>query len=181
MQLLLFAINKLFNLGLSNRELMEQGVKIGADVPYCIMRGTALAEGIGEKLTRLAPMPFCHMVVAKPPINVSTKMVYDSLDSGAITKHPDIDGIIEAINEGSVIKIAERMGNVLEDVTIPLYPVIDKIKKDMISQGAYNAMMSGSGPTVFGIFPDEQTALNCKEYLKRQGDARQVYITETFN
>ena len=177
----MFAINKLFNLGLSNRELMEQGVKIGADVPYCIMRGTALAEGIGEKLTRLAPMPFCHMVVAKPPINVSTKMVYDSLDSGAITKHPDIDGIIEAINEGSVIKIAERMGNVLEDVTIPLYPVIDKIKKDMISQGAYNAMMSGSGPTVFGIFPDEQTALNCKEYLKRQGDARQVYITETFN
>ena len=153
----MFAINKLFNLGLSNRELMEQGVKIGADVPYCIMRGTALAEGIGEKLTRLAPMPFCHMVVAKPPINVSTKMVYDSLDSGAITKHPDIDGIIEAINEGSVIK------------------------KDMISQGAYNAMMSGSGPTVFGIFPDEQTALNCKEYLKRQGDARQVYITETFN
>ena len=114
----MFAINKLFNLGLSNRELMEQGVKIGADVPYCIMRGTALAE---------------------------------------------------------------RMGNVLEDVTIPLYPVIDKIKKDMISQGAYNAMMSGSGPTVFGIFPDEQTALNCKEYLKRQGDARQVYITETFN
>ncbi len=177
----MFAINKLFNLGLSNRELMEQGVKIGADVPYCIMRGTALAEGIGEKLTRLAPMPFCHMVVAKPPINVSTKMVYDSLDSGAITKHPDIDGIIEAINEGSVIKIAERMGNVLEDVTIPLYPVIEKIKKDMISQGAYNAMMSGSGPTVFGIFPDEQTALNCKEYLKRQGDARQVYITETFN
>ena len=177
----LFGINLMFSLGLSQKELMERGVTLGADVPYCVMRGTVLAEGIGEKLTRLAPMPFCHMVVAKPPINVSTKMVYDSLDSGAITKHPDIDGIIEAINEGSVIKIAERMGNVLEDVTIPLYPVIDKIKKDMISQGAYNAMMSGSGPTVFGIFPDEQTALNCKEYLKRQGDARQVYITETFN
>ena len=174
-------VNRMFRLGLSEQDLMERAVQVGADVPYCIMRGTALAEGIGEKLTRLAPMPFCHMVVAKPPINVSTKMVYDSLDSGAITKHPDIDGIIEAINEGSVIKIAERMGNVLEDVTIPLYPVIDKIKKDMISQGAYNAMMSGSGPTVFGIFPDEQTALNCKEYLKRQGDARQVYITETFN
>ena len=174
-------VNRLFRLGLSEEELMKRAVQVGADVPYCVMRGTALAEGIGEKLTRLAPMPFCHMVVAKPPINVSTKMVYDSLDSGAITKHPDIDGIIEAINEGSVIKIAERMGNVLEDVTIPLYPVIDKIKKDMISQGAYNAMMSGSGPTVFGIFPDEQTALNCKEYLKRQGDARQVYITETFN
>ena len=98
----------------------------------------------------------------------------------AITKHPDIDAIIEAINEGDVKKVAERMGNVLEDVTVPMYPVIAKIKNDMISQGAYNAMMSGSGPTVFGIFPDEQTALKCKEYLKAQEDARQVYITETF-
>lgn len=144
------------------------------------MRGTALAEGIGEKLTKLTPMPHCYIVVAKPPINVSTKMVYESLDSGVITKHPDIDGIIEAINEGDVKKVAERMGNVLEDVTIPMYPVIAKIKNDMLANGAYNAMMSGSGPTVFGIFPDEQTALNCKEYLKSQEDARQVYITETF-
>ena len=144
------------------------------------MRGTALAEGIGEKLTKLSPMPHCHIVVAKPPINVSTKMVYESLDAGAITKHPDIDAMIEAINEGDVKKVAERMGNVLEDVTVPMYPVIAKIKNDMISQGAYNAMMSGSGPTVFGIFPDEQTALKCKEYLKAQEDARQVYITETF-
>ncbi len=176
----MFAINRLFGLGLSNEELMEQGVKIGADVPYCIMRGTALAEGIGEKLTRLSPMPHCFIVVAKPPINVSTKMVYESLDAGAIAKHPDIDAIIEAINEGDVKKVAERMGNVLEDVTVPMYPVIAKIKNDMISQGAYNAMMSGSGPTVFGIFPDEQTALSCKAYLKAQEDARQVYITETF-
>lgn len=176
----MFAINRLFELGLSNEELMKQGVKIGADVPYCIMRGTALAEGIGEKLTKLSPMPHCHIVVAKPPINVSTKMVYESLDAGDITKHPDIDAIIEAINEGDVKKVAERMGNVLEDVTVPMYPVIAKIKNDMISQGAYNAMMSGSGPTVFGIFPDEQTALKCKEYLKAQEDARQVYITETF-
>lgn len=176
----MFAINRLFELGLSNEELMKQGIKIGADVPYCIMRGTALAEGIGEKLTKLSPMPHCHIVVAKPPINVSTKMVYESLDAGAITKHPDIDAIIEAINEGDVKKVAERMGNVLEDVTVPMYPVIAKIKNDMISQGAYNAMMSGSGPTVFGIFPDEQTALKCKEYLKAHEDARQVYITETF-
>lgn len=176
----MFAINRLFEIGLSNEELMKQGVKIGADVPYCIMRGTALAEGIGEKLTKLSPMPHCYIVVAKPPINVSTKMVYESLDAGAITKHPDIDAIIEAINEGDVKKVAERMGNVLEDVTVPMYPVIAKIKNDMISQGAYNAMMSGSGPTVFGIFPDEQTALKCKEYLKAQEDARQVYITETF-
>lgn len=176
----MFAINKLYELGLTNAELMEQGVRIGADVPYCIMRGTALAEGIGEKLTKLSPMPHCYIVIAKPPINVSTKMVYESLDAGAITRHPDIDGIIEAINEGDVKKVAWRMGNVLEDVTVPMYPVIAKIKQDMLSCGAYNAMMSGSGPTVFGIFPDEQTALDCKEYLKVQGDARQVYTTETF-
>ena len=121
------------------------------------------------------------MVVAKPPINVSTKMVYDSLDSGAITKHPDIDGIIEAINEGSVIKIAERMGNVLEDVTIPLYPVIDKIKKDMISQGAYNAMMSGSGPTVFGLFDDKEKAQQCVKTLEEKGLTQQLYLTKFHN
>lgn len=176
----MFAINRLYELGLSNKELMEQGVKIGADVPYCIMRGTALAEGIGEELTRLTPVPHMWMVVAKPPINVSTKLVYESLDAGAIVNHPDIDGIIEAIEEGSVEHIAARMGNVLEDVTIPMHPVISQIKKDMIKNGAYNAMMSGSGPTVFGIFPDEQSAILCKEYLKKQGDAKQVYITETF-
>ena len=176
----LYAMNRIFYMGYTLEELMDFGLRLGADVPYCLMRGTALAEGIGEKLTKLSPMPHCHIVVAKPPINVSTKMVYESLDAGAITKHPDIDAIIEAINEGDVKKVAERMGNVLEDVTVPMYPVIAKIKNDMISQGAYNAMMSGSGPTVFGIFPDEQTALKCKEYLKAQEDARQVYITETF-
>ncbi|MDO5381226.1 MAG: 4-(cytidine 5'-diphospho)-2-C-methyl-D-erythritol kinase [Eubacteriales bacterium] len=177
----LFGINKLFNLKLPMEKLMELGVNIGADVPYCIMRGTALAEGIGEKLTKLSPMPHCHILIAKPPINVSTKMVYENLDSKEITKHPDIDGIIDAINEGDINKIAARMGNVLEDVTIPLYPVINTIKQDMLNHGAINAMMSGSGPTVFGIFPDEQTALDCQHFLKEKKDARQVYITESFN
>ena len=174
----LFGINKLFDLGLSTKTMMELGVGIGADVPYCVMRGTALAEGIGEKLTRLKSVPHMWIVIAKPSINVSTKLVYENLDMGGVSTHPD--GIISAINEQNIEQIALRMGNVLETVTIPLYPVIQDIKNDMITHGAYNAMMSGSGPTVFGIFPDEQTALNCQVYLKEKGDARTVYITETF-
>ncbi len=177
----IFGINRLFNLGLTQADMMELGLRLGADVPYCIMRGTALAEGIGEKLTRLEPMPHCWLLVAKPPVNVSTKLVYDSLDMSEVNNHPDIDGIIDAIKSQDVGLIASRMGNVLEQVTIPLYPIIDIIKQDMLNNGAINAMMSGSGPTVFGIFPDEETALRCQAYLKEKKDARQVYITETFN
>lgn len=177
----IFGLNKLFELGMSTQDMMRIGVELGADVPYCIMRGTALAEGIGERLTRLNPMPHCHLVIAKPPINVSTKLVYEKLDSKEITKHPDIDGIIEAVNAKDIDLIAARMGNVLEEVTISEYPVIDVIKQDMLSCGAVNAMMSGSGPTVFGIFKDEDTAAKCKTYLRDKADARQVYITEVFN
>lgn len=177
----IFGINRLFNLGLTQADMMELGLRLGADVPYCIMRGTALAEGIGEKLTRLESMPHCWLLVAKPPVNVSTKLVYDSLDMSEVNNHPDIDGIIDAIKSQDVGLIASRMGNVLEQVTIPLYPIIDTIKQDMLNNGAINAMMSGSGPTVFGIFPDEETALRCQAYLKEKKDARQVYITETFN
>ena len=161
--------------------MMELGVRLGADVPYCVMRGTALAEGIGEKLTRITPVPHMWILIAKPQINVSTRLVYEQLDMGGIQKHPDIDGIIRAIEAQDVVRIAQSMGNVLENVTVPLYPVIETIKQDMLSHGAINAMMSGSGPTVFGIFPDEQTTLACQAFLKEKGDARQVYITENFN
>lgn len=177
----LFGINRIYDLGMTQTDMMELGVKIGADVPYCVMRGTALAEGIGEKLTRLKPMPECPLLIAKPPINVSTKLVYESLDMTGEINHPDIDGIIEAINNQDIAGVAAKMGNVLEQVTIPLYPVIETIKQDMISHGAINAMMSGSGPTVFGIFPDEATALKCQEFLRQKGDAKQVYTTEIFN
>ncbi len=176
----LFGMNRLYDLNLPMRELMNMGVEIGADVPYCIMRGTALAEGIGEKLTRLPDMPFCHILIAKPPVNVSTKLVYENLDSTQIQSHPDIDGIIEAIKLKDVALVASRMGNVLESVTVPLYPVIDNIKKDMMEHGAINAMMSGSGPTVFGIFLDEQSMVACQQFLRQKGEARQVYTTETF-
>lgn len=177
----LFGINKLFDLSLSMQELMDIGVEIGADVPYCVMRGTALAEGIGEKLTPLDPLPRTWILIAKPPINVSTKLVYESLDMNGVDKHPDIDGLLDAIKRKDIQGVCGCMGNVLENVTVPLYPVINSIKNDMLEHGAINAMMSGSGPTVFGIFPDEKTTLECQAYLKRKGEARQVYITESFN
>lgn len=177
----LFGMSKLYDLNVPVRELMKIGVEIGADVPYCIMRGTALAEGIGEKLTRLPNMPDCNILIAKPAINVSTRTVYESLDSKEIINHPDIDGIIEAIKAANIELMASRMGNVLESVTIPLYPVIDSIKKDMMDYGAINAMMSGSGPTVFGIFRDEESMTECQKFLRSKGEARQVYTTEVFN
>ena len=177
----MFGVNRLFGLNLSMGKMMELGVRLGADVPYCVMRGTALAEGIGEKLTRITPVPHMWILIAKPQINVSTRLVYEQLDMGGIQKHPDIDGIIRAIEAQDVVRIAQSMGNVLENVTVPVYPVIETIKQDMLSHGAINAMMSGSGPTVFGIFPDEQTTLACQAFLKKKGDARQVYITENFN
>ena len=177
----MFGVNRLFGLNLSMGKMMELGVRLGADVPYCVMRGTALAEGIGEKLTRITPVPHMWILIAKPQINVSTRLVYEQLDMGGIQKHPDIDGIIRAIEAQDVVRSAQSMGNVLENVTVPLYPVIETIKQDMLSHGAINAMMSGSGPTVFGIFPDEQTTLACQAFLKKKGDARQVYITENFN
>lgn len=177
----LYGINRMFDLGLSTEELMKRGVSLGADVPYCIMRGTVLAEGIGEILTPLPPMPRCQIVVAKPPVSVSTKMVYEKIDSRRIVEHPDIDGIIEGLKEGDVTKIASRMGNVLEQVTVEEYPVIDKIKKLMDEGGAKGAMMSGSGPTVFGIFTEKCLAKKAALKIREAGLAKQVYVTNVHN
>lgn len=177
----LYGINRMFDLGLSMEELMKRGVSLGADVPYCIMRGTVLAEGIGEILTPLPPMPRCQIVVAKPPVSVSTKMVYEKIDSRRIVEHPDIDGIIEGLKEGDVTKIASSMGNVLEQVTVEEYPVIDKIKKLMNEDGAKGAMMSGSGPTVFGIFTEKSLAKKAALKIREAGLAKQVYVTNVHN
>lgn len=173
----LFGMNRIFELGLSMQELMERGVKLGADVPYCLMRGTVLAEGIGEELTRLPALPRCIVLIAKPPVSVSTKVVYEALDAKEIVEHPDIDGLIQGLEEGSVEKVARKMGNVLEQVTIEKCPVIAQIKDAMIENGAYNAMMSGSGPTVFGLFPDRKTARKAQKRIRELGYAKQVYVT----
>lgn len=177
----LFGINRMFALGLTQKELMERGVKLGADVPYCIMRGTVLAEGIGEELTPLAPMPRCYVLIAKPPVSVSTKLVYEKLDSHEIEEHPDIDGIIEGLKKQDLSFVASRMGNVLERVTIEEYPVIEKIKEVMKREGALNAMMSGSGPTVFGLYDDKRKAKNAAFRIKERQLARQTYVTSVHN
>lgn len=178
---MLFGMNRLFSLGLTKRQLMERGVQIGADVPYCIMRGTALAEGIGEELSPLAPMVKCPVLIAKPSISVSTKFVYQNLKLDDTTVHPDIDLLIDDIRAKNLYDIAAHMGNVLETVTIPNYPVIDEIKKHMLSHGAVGAMMSGSGPTVFGLFDDEATAKKAYKAMRSSHLARQVYLTSVYN
>lgn len=176
----MFGINRMFNLKLSTEELMKRGVKIGADVPYCIMRGTALSEGIGEKLKRLKDMVACPILIAKPPINVSTKFVYENLHLDQIEKHPDIDGMIDAINQQDLRGIASRMENVLESVTIKEYPEINKLKKMMLEGNALNALMSGSGPTVFGLFENVEDAYKTKEKIKELELTKQVYVTNIY-
>ena len=171
-------MNRLFDLGCTLKDLMELGVKIGADVPYCVMGGTALAEGIGEKLTPLAPAPDCYVLVAKPDINVSTKYVYEHLDAQEIRKHPDIDGMVEAIAEESLQGILDRMENVLETVTVSAYPIIQKIKDRMKELGAINSLMSGSGPTVFGIFVEKDMARRAYDKLEEEQLAKQIFLTE---
>ena len=166
---------------LSMEDKIRIGKQIGADVPYCIMRGTALAEGIGEKLSKLPPMVKCPVLIAKPQISVSTKFVYENLKLGSDMVHPDIDRLVADIREKDLYKIATDMGNVLETVTIPAYPVIADIKDHMMEHGAVNAMMSGSGPTVFGLFDKEATAVEAYEAMKASGLAKQVYLTSIYN
>lgn len=154
----LCGVNEMFGLGLSKEELMKRAVNIGADVPYCIMGKTALAEGIGEKLTALKDAPRCFVLIAKPDIDVSTKFVYENLHANELEYHPDIDKMIESIEADDLEGLCQVMGNVLETVTIPAYPVIEEIKHIMKENGAINAMMSGSGPTVFGIYDTKEKA-----------------------
>ncbi len=177
----LYGMNRLFQLGLTDQELMERGVKLGADVPYCIMRGTVLAEGIGEELTPLPAMPKCHVLLAKPPISVSTQKVYEKLDAQEVTKHPDIDGILLGLQTGDLKKITSSMGNVLENVTITEYPQIERIKDVMKEEGALNAMMSGSGPTVFGIYDDKMLARRAAARIREEQLAKQVHVTTMHN
>ena len=171
-------INIMYNLNATEEELKELGVTIGADIPYCIMGGTALACGIGEKLTRLPGCPKCYFVIGKPYVNVSTKYVYENLVLDESTVHPDTDAIIDAISHANVAGIADNLCNVLETVTVAKYPQIGEIKKVMIEKGALNSLMSGSGPTVFGIFTDYEKAKECNDYLRKSRLVKSAYVAE---
>lgn len=174
----LVGVNRLFKLGLREKDLMERAVNIGADVPYCVMRGTALAEGIGEKLTRIAQVPDCFVLIGKPGINVSTKAAYESLQLDQIQTHPDIDGMIRDIESGDLRAMTEKMENVFEPGIIGRYPVIGEIKALMEEHGALKAMMSGSGPTVFGIFDDRKKMEEAAAVLRESRLAKTVFATE---
>ncbi len=176
----LVGMNRLFELGLSQEALMKRGVRIGADVPFCVMRGTALSEGIGDILTPLPDAPDAFVVLAKPPVHVSTAFVYGNLQVDKLVSHPDIDAQVQAVRDKDLYRIAELMGNVLETVTILSCPVIGEIKNCMKRQGALNAMMSGSGPTVFGLFDDEQAARRAYEELEAGEMAKNVVLTKFF-
>lgn len=174
----LLGLQELFSLKLSEEELRQLGVKIGADVPYCILGGTALAEGIGEILTSLPPTPRCNLLVAKPDIQVSTKYVYEHLDASKQWLHPDIDGMRLAIEKGDLEGVTLRLGNVLETVTVEAYPVIARIKQEMLDCGAMGSLMSGSGPTVFGLYDSEEQAQSAYTHLAETGLAKQLFVTE---
>lgn len=174
-------LNELFDMGYSMKELQALGVGLGADIPYCLAGGTMLSEGIGEILTPLPAPPAAHLVIAKPDINVSTAFVYGNLHADRLAWHPDIDGMIAALQKGDLDGITGRLGNVLETVTVKAHPVIEQIKELLRKQGAENALMSGSGPTVFGIFKEKETAARAAEAVERGRLAKQIFVTTFYN
>lgn len=174
----LHAVNDIFGLGADERRLMELGVRLGADVPYCVMGRAALAEGIGEILTPVTPLRGCYVLVAKPDISVSTGLVYKNLRADRLKRHPDVDGMLAALEAGDVGRISACMENVLETVTVKLYPEIEVIKDMMKAGGALNAIMSGSGPTVFGIYEEKERAEQAAEQIRRRGMSNEIYVTE---
>ena len=174
-------MNQLFHLGITQQELRDYGVKLGADIPYCIMRGTALSEGIGEILTPLPPIPNCWFLIVKPTFSMSTKFVYENLHLDEIAVHPDIDGMKEALYQRDLIGVTDRMENVLEQVTKKHYPAIGEIKDIMRKEGALNALMSGSGSTVFGIFKSKETAEKAAAACHEHPSVKQTHIVRPFN
>lgn len=163
----LMGMNELFGLGHSKEELCGLGVKLGADVPFCIMGVTALAEGIGEKLTRIEQMPKMCVVIVKPPISVSTKYVYENLRLEQAA-HPDTERILAAMRQKDLMGMTGLLGNVLESVTIEKYPLIQELKDALLEAGAAGSLMSGSGPTVFGIFETMEKALEAEKRLRQK-------------
>lgn len=170
-------MNRLFGLGLTEEELCRLALKIGADVPFCVHGGTYLSEGIGEKLTKLEDVPQCTVLVAKPNFGVSTGYVYANLHVDKIKKHPDMDKVIECVNNKDLKGIASNMENILENVTIHEYPFIQVIKDIMNDFGALNSLMSGSGPTVFGLFDNKANAERAAVALRELDDVGDVIVT----
>lgn len=176
----MLAMNDLYQLGLSKRQLMKRGVTLGADIPYCVLKGTALSEGIGEKLSTIPRTPDCFILIAKPGIHVSTRFVYSNLVLNDETPHPNIDRMIQAMKQGDLTELCRNLGNILETVTIPAHPEIQEIKKCMMTNGALGSLMSGSGPTVFGIYDDLDQAKAAKEKCRELPFKCFVFVTDLY-
>lgn len=170
-------MNKLFEINASDEELMEIGLKLGADVPYCIKGGTALCKGIGEEVTKLKDFKDKILVLVKPPFGVSTKSVYQEFDLGKVRSHPNTETLIKAIESNDLKLVSNNMKNLLENVTLRKHKVLINIKEEMKNTGAIAAMMSGSGPTVFAFFDDMLKAQKCFEKMKLKYN--DVFITRT--
>lgn len=178
----LMGLNELFHTDLTQKELMTLGVRLGADVPYCIKLGTCLSEGIGEILTPLSPLPECHILLVKPDISVSTRYVYENLRLTDDINHPDIAAMREALTEKNLSKLADNMDNILQSVTVRNYPIITQIKQRMTELGALVSLMSGSGPTVFGIWQEQASAQRAMHYFKDNPVyGKQFFLTKPFN
>ena len=175
----LIAINEVCELGLTTQELCDIGVKLGADVPFCIRKGTMLSEGIGEILTPLTPFKDVWVVLVKPDISVSTAYVYTHLDLPNLKYHPDTDKAIECIDNGDIAGISNVLSNVLETVTVPEYPVLTEIKEFLVQNGAAGSLMSGSGPTVFGIFKNKEDARRAYDKAGEKYRGYDVLICQT--
>lgn len=171
-------MNELFDLDMAENEMDEIALKLGADVPFCLRKGTYLSEGIGELLTELASAPQCHVLVVNPPFEVSTATVYKALDSMEAPIHPDVDKAIDKLKCPDIKELASCMGNILQDVTAPDHPMIGKIIDKMVSLGAAGAMMTGSGPTVFGLFTEEDKAQKAKDWFEDNNNCGKVFLTE---
>ena len=168
------ALDLLYNTNLSYKTLCELGLQLGADVPYCVNGGTALAAGIGDVLTPLPKLPDCVILMVKPQINISTASIYNEIDNATIHERPDNKNVIEALRNGDINEIAAGMKNVMGSVTENMHPIVRGIRNKMMKNGALGAVMSGSGPTVFGIFPDYTTAKRSHDSFSYQ--FREVFI-----
>ncbi len=170
----LCSLDKLYNTNLSSDELMDIASKLGADVPYCIMGGTSLATGIGEILTPLPSIPKCNILMVKPPISVSTAAIYEAIDTAEIDKRPNTNAMIDALAQKDLKSVAQNLSNVMGNVTETMHPIVKGIRRKMLMNGALGAVMSGSGPTVFGIFPDYETAKKSHDSFYYQ--FKEVYL-----
>ncbi|MCD5414488.1 MAG: 4-(cytidine 5'-diphospho)-2-C-methyl-D-erythritol kinase [Clostridiales bacterium] len=175
----LLGLNRLWDLHLTTKELMLWGVEIGADVPFCVLGGAALAEGIGENLTPIRGLENVWVVISKPSFSVSTEGIYKQLDLSKLKQRQDIYVLIDAVERGDLVKLSKNMFNVLEEVTALKHPIIKQIKKKMLEYNAIGSIMSGSGPTVFGIYKNYERAKSARDNLLKL--YKQTYITQSYS